>query len=160
MKLIREEVNNKISRILKLDDTEKFLHELQTYLSSKSIEKIDLSFYKDIRMLNMELSKLSPDEKRLLQIKVTALITYLDEVNKIHFPSPFIIGVFTAVISLLLGVMIKDIAAFPVWTVSSVVICFVLFIPGISWINLIQSGKDAEIKQVLTTLYSLLDIQN
>ncbi|WP_079530037.1 hypothetical protein [Halobacillus hunanensis] len=160
MDLLREDDNVKIDRILKIDDTEKFLLELQNYLSSKPIEKIDLCFYKDIEMLDTELNRLNIDEKRLLQIKVTALITYLDEVSSIHLPSPFIIGVFTAVISLILGVMIKDLAAFPVWIIFGIIICFVLFIPGISWLNLIQSGKDAEFKQALTTLHSILDIRS
>ncbi|UOR12562.1 hypothetical protein [Halobacillus amylolyticus] len=159
MEISRGVTSEKWSSILKELETEKFLLKLQNYLTMTQNAKINLPLFKDIQFMDKELGKLTSEEKRLLKIKVNSLITYLDDVNNIHFPSPFIIGVFTAVISLVLGVMIKDPSAFPEWTIFVIIICFVLFIPGISWFNLVQSGNDAEIKGILATIKDILEVQ-
>ncbi|UOQ93481.1 hypothetical protein MUO14_00280 [Halobacillus shinanisalinarum] len=160
MEVSKGVTSEKWGSILKELDTEKFLLKLQNYLAMTQNAKVNLPLFKDIQYLDKKLSKLTSEEKRLLKIKINSLITYLDDVNKIHFPSPFIIGVFTAVISLVLGVIIKDPAAFPEWTISMIFICFVLFIPGISWFNLIQSGRDAEVKGILVTIKDILEVQS
>lgn len=156
-------ISNEVSGILKEPDVEKFLLKLQNYLIKTSNEKqrrngkkYSLIFYRNFPFLDGELGKLSTCEKRLIKIKANSLITYLDDINKISFPSPFIIGVFTAIISLILGVMIKDPSAFPNWTIVMVILCFVLFIPAISWFTLDQSGKNAELKEVLSTIKEMV----
>lgn len=160
-------INNELSNILKEPEIETFLLEFQDYLTRTTNEnkrpsnkKYSLTFYRNLPLLDKEVAKLSTEEKKLLTVKVNSLITYLDDVNRIRFPSPFIVGVFTAVISLVVGVMIKDPAAFPEWTIVLVILCFVLLIPGISWFNLDQSGKDAEIKEVLSNVKGILEIQS
>ncbi|ASN06645.1 hypothetical protein [Virgibacillus necropolis] len=156
-------ISKELRDILKEPETEKFLLKLQSHLIKSTNEnqrrnnkKYSLTFYRNLPLLDRKLDELSMQEKKLLKVKVNSLITYLDDINKISFPSPFIIGVFTAVISLVLGVMIKDPAAFPKWTIAMVIGCFVLFIPGISWFTLDQSGKAAELKEVLSTIKEIL----
>lgn len=152
-------ISKELRNILKEPETDKFLFKLQKHLLNNTSEiqrrnnkKYNQDFYRNLPLLDRKLGELSTREKKLLNVKVNSLMTYLDDINKISFPSPFIIGVFTAVISLVLGVMIKDPSAFPKWTIAMVIGCFVLFIPGISWFTLDQSGKNAELKEVLSTI--------
>ncbi|ASK60926.1 hypothetical protein CFK37_01215 [Virgibacillus phasianinus] len=158
-------ISKELRSILKEHDTEKFLFKLQNHLimssesesQKRSNMKYNLAFYRNLPLLDRKLGELNRLEQKLLKIKVNTLISYLDDINKITFPSPFIIGVFTAVISLVIGVMIKDPSAFPGWAIMLVVICFVLFIPGISWFTLEQSGKNAELKEALTTVKEIVN---
>lgn len=154
-----EKVNNDFCNILNETEAERFLFKFQIYLSEMSNNKqvpnnkhYSLKFYRNLPSFNNKLAVLSTLERKLLKIKVNSLIAYIDELNKIRTPSPFVIGVFTAVISLVLGVMVRVPVTFPGWTIILVVVCFVLFIPGISWLNLEQSGKNAELKEVLTII--------
>lgn len=156
-------ISNEIGDILKEPEIENFLFKLQNYLVKTSGEnkrrnngKYSVTFYRNFPFLDKEMNKLNSLEKKLLKVKVNSLLTYLDDINKISFPSPFIIGVFTAVISLVLGVMIKDPSAFPKWAIIMVIGCFVIFIPGISWFTLDQSGKNAELKEVLSTITEMV----
>ncbi|WP_404451609.1 hypothetical protein LG329_14885 [Virgibacillus necropolis] len=156
-------ITNEFSTILKEPETEAFLLRFQNYVTKTTNENqspnnknYSLSFYRDLPLLDRELGKLNMLEKKLLIVKVDSLITYIDDITKISFPSPFIIGVFTAVISLILGVVIRDPAAFPKWTIVLVTVCFFIFIPGISWFTLEQSGKNAELKEILTTIKGIV----
>lgn len=157
-------IGKELRGILKEPDTDKFLFKLQKHLLNNTNEiqrrnnkQYSLDFYRNLPLLDRKLGELDVQEKKLLKVKVTSLTTYLDDINKISFPSPFIIGVFTAVISLILGVMIKDPSAFPKWAIAIVVGCFVLFIPGISWFTLDQSGKNAELKVILSTINEIVE---
>lgn len=157
-------IGKELNNILKESEVEKFLLMFQTYLSKTTNENqnpinkhYSLTFYRNLLSLNKELDKLNMLEKRLIKVKVNSLIAYLDDINKIILPSPLIIGVYTAVISLVLGVMIKDSIAFPEWAIVLVLVCFGLIIPGISWFTLQQSGKSAEQKEVLTTIKEIVN---
>lgn len=156
-------ISKELRNILKEPDTDKFLLKLQKHLLTNTNEsqrrankKYSQDFYRNLPLLDRRINELSTQEKRLLKVKVNSLTVYLEDINKISFPSPFVIGVFTAVISLILGIMIKEPSAFPKWTIAMVIGCFVLFIPAISWFTLDQSGKNAELKEVLATIKEMV----
>ncbi|SDJ04457.1 hypothetical protein [Alteribacillus bidgolensis] len=162
LKTNRRIIRDQWSKVLNEPEIEVFLLELQNYLMKTKItqKKFDLTFYRNISLLNEGIGKLTTEEKKLLQVKIDSFIIYVDNVNRIQFPSPFIIGVFTAVVSLVLGMMIRDPAAFPNWAIMLVMSCFVLVIPGISWLNLDQSVKNAEVKEVLVTIKGILELSS
>ncbi|MBM7587168.1 hypothetical protein JOC86_003741 [Bacillus pakistanensis] len=166
MKSSNEKMNDEFSQILQEPDIEHFLLEFQNYLTNRNNDnerpknkKYSLPFYRDLRYLDVEIGKLYSEEKRLLKVKVDSIITYHEEIIRNHFPSPLTISVFTAVISFILGVMIKDFTSYPDWAIIPVVICLVLIIPAISWFNIDQSGKDAELKEILSNIKGVLEIQ-
>jgi hypothetical protein len=154
------------SQILQEPEIEHFLFEFQNYLAKNNDnqrpqnKKNIPSFYRNLQLLDKGISKLNSAEKRLLKVKVNSLIIYQEEMNRNHFPSPLIISVFTAVISFILGVMIKDFTSYSKWAIIPVVLCLVLIIPAISWFNLDQSGKDAEFKEVLSSIKGILEVQD
>ncbi|MFB4162948.1 hypothetical protein ACE1TI_03705 [Alteribacillus sp. JSM 102045] len=158
MKTNRGHMSNELGIVLKESELEGFLLLFQNYLTRSSNKKYSLYFYQNVPLLKTKMDELSFEEKNLLKVKIDSFIAYLDNVNKIQFPSPFIIGVFTAVVSLVLGIMIRDPATFPNWAFLLVISCFVLVIPGISWLNLDQSVKNAEIKEVLIILKGILEM--
>ncbi|WP_430787939.1 hypothetical protein VBD025_17765 [Virgibacillus flavescens] len=156
-------ISSEMEQVLKEPDIDKFLLLLQNYLLNvtanidDSSKEYSIFFYRDLSELDSGLDKLDLQEKKLLRVKVNSLITYLEELNKITFPSPFVVGVYTVVVSFVLGLMIKDPKPFPEWTTVTVIICLVVFIPGISWFTLDQAGKSAELKEALSTIKELMN---